>query len=40
MYRTNDNVYFLLNTNTTYWGKKPPEPKPPVDLDSTVIDND
>ena len=40
VYRTNDNVYFLLNTNTTYWGKKPPDPKPPVDLDSTVINND
>jgi len=26
VYRTNDNVYFLLNTNTTYWGTKPPEP--------------
>ena len=23
VYRTNDNVYFLLNTNTTYWGQKP-----------------
>lgn len=40
VYRTNDNVYFLLNTNTTYWGKKPPDPKPPVDLDSTIINND
>ena len=26
VYRTNDNVYFLLNCNTTYWGSKPPEP--------------
>ena len=34
VYRTNDNVFFLLNTNTTYWGKKPPEPKPIVDSDS------
>ncbi|MFL3006917.1 MAG: DUF4340 domain-containing protein [Candidatus Neomarinimicrobiota bacterium] len=36
VYRTNDNVFFLLNTNTTYWGKKPPEPKPIVNSDSTV----
>ena len=36
VYRTNDNVFFLLNTNTTYWGKKPPEPKPIVSPDSTV----
>ena len=35
VYRTNDNVFFLLNTNTTYWGKKPPEPKPIVNPDST-----
>jgi len=35
VYRTNDNVFFLLNTNTTYWGKKPPEPKPIVNSDST-----
>ena len=27
VYRTNDNVYFLLNSNTTYWGEKPPEEK-------------
>ena len=26
VYRTNDNVYFLLNTNTTYWGEKPKAP--------------
>ena len=36
VYRTNDNVFFLLNTNSTYWGKKPPEPKPAVDSDSTA----
>ena len=36
VYRTNDNVFFLLNTNSTYWGKKPPEPKPTVDPDSTT----
>ena len=23
VYRTNDNVYFLLNSNVTYWGSKP-----------------
>ena len=28
VYRTNDNVYFLLNTNISYWGQKPPDPKP------------
>jgi hypothetical protein len=28
VYRTNDNVYFLLNSNVTYWGKKPPKPEP------------
>jgi hypothetical protein len=27
VYRTNDNVYFLLNTNATYWGKSSPKPK-------------
>ena len=27
VYRTNDNVYFLLNTSATYWGKSPPKPK-------------
>ena len=27
VYRTNDNVYFLLNSDTTYWGKSPPKPK-------------
>ena len=26
VYRTNDNVYFLLNSNVNYWGSKPPEP--------------
>jgi len=36
VYRTNDNVFFLLNTNTTYWGKKPPEPKPILNPDSTA----
>tara|TARA_B100001093_G_scaffold95722_1_gene87786 strand:+ start:254 stop:817 length:564 start_codon:yes stop_codon:yes gene_type:complete len=28
VYRTNDNVYFLLNTNTTYWGQKPKKDEP------------
>ena len=27
VFRTNDNVYFLLNSNVTYWGKKPPKPE-------------
>jgi len=27
VYRTNDNVYFLLNSSTTYWGKPPPKPE-------------
>jgi hypothetical protein len=27
VYRTNDNVYFLLNTSATYWGKSSPKPK-------------
>ena len=31
VYRTNDNVYFLLNSNVNYWGSKPPKPdKEPV----------
>jgi len=33
VYRTNDNVYFLLNSNTTYWGEKPPEEKKENDND-------
>jgi hypothetical protein len=28
VYRTNDNVYFLLNYRPTYWGKIPPKPTP------------
>ena len=36
VYRTNDNIFFLLNTNSTYWGEKPPEPKPIVNSDSTA----
>lgn len=28
VYRTNDNVYFLLNSRPTYWGNKPTPPTP------------
>jgi len=34
VYRTNDNVYFLLNTNTTYWGKKPTPPEPVEEVEN------
>ena len=34
VYRTNDNVYFLLNTNTTYWGKKPTPPEPKEEVEN------
>ena len=34
VYRTNDNVYFLLNTNTTYWGKKPTTPEPEMEVEN------
>ncbi len=34
VFRTNDNVYFLLNTNTTYWGEKPKKPEPEKDDDN------
>ncbi|MDC1037727.1 DUF4340 domain-containing protein [Candidatus Marinimicrobia bacterium] len=27
VYRTNDNVYFLVNSNATYWGKESPKPE-------------
>ena len=27
VYRTNDNVYFLLNSSATYWGKSPQKPE-------------
>ena len=27
VFRTNDNVYFLLNSSNTYWGKVPPKPE-------------
>ena len=39
VYRTNDNVFFLLNTNETYWGQKPPDPKPLIEPDSTANNN-
>ena len=39
VYRTNDNVYFLLNTNTTYWGQKPPEPAPESNLNNIGHDS-
>jgi DNA-directed RNA polymerase beta' subunit len=26
IYRTNNNIFFLLNTDATYWGKIPPKP--------------
>ena len=27
VFRTNDNIYFLLNSSPTYWGKNPPKPE-------------
>jgi len=30
VYRTNDNVYFLLNPKETYWGKQPEKSKPVI----------
>ena len=27
VYRTNDNVYFLVNSNATYWGKESQKPE-------------
>ena len=33
VFRTNDNIYYLLNTSVTYWGKNPPKPK--TDPDTT-----
>jgi hypothetical protein len=36
VFRTNDNVYFLLNSKPTYWGKNPPKPTPePEKIDTT-----
>ena len=40
VYRTNDNVYFLLNTNPTYWGEKPPKPKPIDDENKSIMDDE
>jgi len=34
VYRTNDNIFYLLNTSVTYWGKNPPKPK--IETDSTA----
>ena len=34
VFRTNDNVYFLLNTNTTYWGKKPSPLEPEKEVEN------
>ena len=31
VYRTNDNVYFLLNSNVNYWGSKPKKEEPTTD---------
>ena len=39
VYRTGDNVYFLLNSNVNYWGSKAPKPdKEPV-LETEEEDN-
>ena len=27
IYRTNNNIFFLLNTDATYWGEIPPKPR-------------
>ena len=35
VYRTNDNVYFLLNSNVTYWGSKPK-----LESDESVLEAD
>jgi hypothetical protein len=37
VYRTNDNVYFLLNSNVSYWGSVPSKPK---EDDESLIKND
>ena len=31
VYRTNDNVYFLLNSNVNYWGTKPKKEEQPTE---------
>ena len=33
VFRTSDNIFYLLNTSVTYWGKNPPKPK--VETDTT-----
>ncbi len=37
VYRTDNNVYYLLNTSNTYWGKPLP---PPPSIDSLIVPND
>ena len=36
VYRTAENVFYMLNTSPTYWGKKPPKEQP--DKEETTID--
>ena len=33
VFRTSDNIFYLLNTSVTYWGKNPPKPK--IEADTT-----
>ena len=36
VYRTSENVFYMLNTSPTYWGKNPPEEQP--EKEETTID--
>ena len=36
VYRTAENVFYMLNTSPTYWGKNPPEEQP--EKEETTID--
>ena len=36
VYRTVENVFYMLNTSPTYWGKNPPKEQP--DKEETTID--
>ena len=36
VYRTAENVFYMLNTSPTYWGKKPPKEQP--NKEETTID--
>ena len=36
VYRTAENVFYMLNTSPTYWGKNPPKEQP--DKEETTID--